>query len=144
MQRLQKRDAASNRRRYGYDGCEHAARMRHIIDRVLELQEDTPEAQQTHSPGEQDLVNLLKTLQPRIRVFGCGGCGNNTVSRLSDEGLLDDEYVVGWAINTDAQHLLKVNAEHKMLIGRTARGRGAGGDPEMGEKAALELSLIHI
>ena len=112
--------------------------MRHIIDRVLELQEDTPEAQQTPSPEEQDLVNLLKTLQPRIRVFGCGGCGNNTVSRLSDEGLLDDEYVVGWAINTDAQHLLKINAEHKMLIGRTARGRGAGGDPEMGEKAALE------
>ncbi|MBD18563.1 MAG: cell division protein FtsZ [Euryarchaeota archaeon] len=112
--------------------------MRHIIDRVLELQEDTSEAQQTPSPEEQDLVDLLKTLQPRIRVFGCGGCGNNTVSRLSDEGLLDDEYVVGWAINTDAQHLLKINAEHKMLIGRTARGRGAGGDPEMGEKAALE------
>ena len=135
---LQKRDAVTNRRRYGYDGCEHAARMRHIIDRVLELQEDTSEAQQTPSPEEQDLVDLLKTLQPRIRVFGCGGCGNNTVSRLSDEGLLDDEYVVGWAINTDAQHLLKINAEHKMLIGRTASGRGAGGDPEMGEKAALE------
>ena len=41
-------------------------------------------------------------------------------------------------MNTDAQHLIKVGIDNKMLIGRTARGRGAGGDPEKGEMAAFE------
>ena len=124
--------------RYGYDGYEHATSMRHIIDRVLELQDSGSEPPNNPAPQDGDLAELLKTLQPRIRVYGCGGCGNNTVSRLTEEGLLDDRYTVGWAINTDAQHLLRVQSEHKMLIGRTARGRGAGGDPEMGERAAYE------
>ncbi|MEC7141947.1 MAG: cell division protein FtsZ, partial [Candidatus Thermoplasmatota archaeon] len=124
--------------RYGYDGYEHAASMRHIIDRVLELQDSDSEPPNSPAPQDGDLAELLKTLQPRIRVYGCGGCGNNTVSRLNQEGLLDDQYTVGWAINTDAQHLLRIQSEHKMLIGRTARGRGAGGDPEMGERAAYE------
>ena len=108
--------------RYGYDGYEHAASMRHIIDRVLELQDSDSEPPNSPAPQDGDLAELLKTLQPRIRVYGCGGCGNNTVSRLTQEGLLDDQYTVGWAINTDAQHLLRIQSEHKMLIGRTARG----------------------
>ena len=124
--------------RYGYHGYEHAASMRHIIDRVLELQDSDSEPPNNPAPQDGDLAELLKTLQPRIRGYGGGGCGNNTVSRLTHEGLLDDQYTVGWAINTDAQHLLRIQSEHNMLIGRTARGRGAGGDPEMGERAAYE------
>jgi len=84
------------------------------------------------------LVELLASLAPRIRVFGCGGCGCNTVQRLSEEGLLSDQHISGYAVNTDAQHLLKSKIDKKVLIGRTARGRGAGGDPEKGEKAAYE------
>ena len=72
--------------------------MRHIIDRVLELQDSDSEPPIVPAPQDGDLAELLKTLQPRIRVYGCGGCGNNTVSRLTEEGLLDDEYAVGWAI----------------------------------------------
>jgi len=115
--------------------------MRHLIDRVLELQEDEDVETSTQgniSADNKELRELLLSLQPRIRVFGCGGCGGNTVSRLQNEGLLSEDSVRGYAVNTDAQHLLRVNASNKILIGRTARGRGAGGDPEKGEKAAYE------
>jgi len=117
--------------------------VKHLIDRVLELQDD--EAQPPTLPEVEevpDLENLLKSLQPKIRVFGCGGCGSNTVARLEQEGLFDDEYVKGMAVNTDAQHLLRVNVENKVLIGRSARGRGAGGDPEKGEQAAYESERV--
>ncbi len=117
--------------------------MKHLIERVLELQE---EGDQVSKPSEldkaPDLENLLKSLQPKIRVFGCGGCGSNTVARLEHEGLFDGEYVKGMAVNTDAQHLLRVNVENKVLIGRSARGRGAGGDPEKGEQAAYESERV--
>ena len=113
--------------------------MKHLIDRVLELQdgEESPAAPVV-TETDPELKTLLKSLQPRIRVFGCGGCGSNTVARLEMEGLFDGEYVRGMAINTDAQHLLRVGVDNKVLIGRSARGRGAGGDPEKGEQAAFE------
>ena len=116
--------------------------VKSIIDRVLELQEDEgiPSAP-VDTESDSELVKLLSSLQPRIRVFGCGGCGSNTVARLEQEGLFDDTYVRGMAINTDAQHLLRVGVENKVLIGRTARGRGAGGDPEKGEQAAYESEI---
>jgi|TARA_B100000902_G_scaffold387961_1_gene432841 cell division protein FtsZ len=116
--------------------------VKSIIDRVLELQEDEgiPSAP-VDTESDSELVQLLSSLQPRIRVFGCGGCGSNTVARLEQEGLFDDTYVRGMAINTDAQHLLRVGVENKVLIGRTARGRGAGGDPEKGEQAAYESEI---
>ena len=116
--------------------------VKSIIDRVLELQEDEgiPSAP-IDTESDSELVQLLSSLQPRIRVFGCGGCGSNTVARLEQEGLFDDTYVKGMAINTDAQHLLRVGVENKVLIGRTARGRGAGGDPEKGEQAAYESEI---
>ena len=117
--------------------------MRHLIDRVLELQDDESDTDGTvtkdvPSADNAELHDLLKSLQPRIRVFGCGGCGGNTVDRLNAAGLLNEDSVRGYAVNTDAQHLIKVGIDHKILIGRTARGRGAGGDPEKGEKAAFE------
>ena len=116
--------------------------VKSIIDRVLELHEDEgiPSAP-IDTESDSELVQLLSSLQPRIRVFGCGGCGSNTVARLEQEGLFDDTYVRGMAINTDAQHLLRVGVENKVLIGRTARGRGAGGDPEKGEQAAYESEI---
>ena len=71
--------------------------MKHLIDRVLELQDD--EAQPPTLPEVEevpDLENLLKSLQPKIRVFGCGGCGSNTVARLEQEGLFDESMSRGW------------------------------------------------
>ena len=121
--------------------------MRHLIDRVLELSEEeqvkiTPSDIPPGQGCEEELKALLESLQPRIRVYGAGGAGCNAVSRLSEEGLFDSSYVTGYAINTDAQALLMSPLEEKVLIGRTARGRGAGGDPTKGEAAALESEMV--
>ena len=116
--------------------------MRHLIERVLQLSEDDLQSE-THplhldEGSDAELRALLESLQPRIRVYGVGGAGCNAVNRLQEEGLFDSSYVTGYAINTDAQALLQSPLEQKILIGRTARGRGAGGDPTKGEAAALE------
>ncbi|NOZ81811.1 MAG: cell division protein FtsZ [Candidatus Micrarchaeota archaeon] len=72
----------------------------------------------------------------RIVVVGCGGAGNNTVTRLKEMGATGAEII---AINTDAKHLSITKADRKILIGKeTTRGLGAGGFPQIGEKAATE------
>ena len=120
----------------------------------LELSEEeqvkiTPSDIPPGQGNEEELKALLESLQPRIRVYGVGGAGCNAVSRLAEEGLFDSiteeglkDYVTGYAINTDAQALLMSPLEEKVLIGRTARGRGAGGDPTKGEAAALESEMV--
>ena len=81
--------------------------VKHLIERVLELQDEETQSPTLPELEEvPDLENLLRSLQPKIRVFGCGGCGSNTVARLEQEGLFDGEYVKGMAVNTDAQHLM--------------------------------------
>ena len=120
--------------------------MRHLIERVLEQSEaelrEKPAVTGHVEGSEEELRALLESLQPRIRVYGVGGAGCNAVGRLFDEQLFDSSYVTGYAINTDAQALLQSPLEEKVLIGRTARGRGAGGDPTKGEAAALESEGI--
>ncbi len=72
----------------------------------------------------------------KIMVIGCGGGGNNTVSRLKEMGIKGAEIV---ALNTDAKHLSITKADRKLLIGKeTTRGLGAGGYPEIGRKCAEE------
>ncbi|MCZ6530641.1 MAG: cell division protein FtsZ [Chloroflexi bacterium] len=72
----------------------------------------------------------------RIKVVGIGGGGSNAVNRMMEEGLAGIEFV---AINTDAQALLLSNAPTRVRIGdKLTRGLGAGGDPEIGQKAAEE------
>jgi cell division protein FtsZ len=118
--------------------------MRHLIERVLSLQDDevttpvTTDNEDKLSADDEELRTLLESLKPRIRVYGMGGAGCNAIDRLQNENLFNNAYVTGYAINTDAQALLLANVEKKILIGRTARGRGAGGDPTKGEAAALE------
>ncbi len=71
---------------------------------------------------------------PKILVIGCGGAGNNAVSRLSRYGLPGARTL---AINTDNQQLTAARADAKILIGqRLTRGMGAGGDPDLGRRAA--------
>lgn len=71
-----------------------------------------------------------------IRVIGVGGGGSNAVNRMIEAGLRGVEFVV---LNTDAQALILSNAPTRLRLGEDAtRGLGAGGDPEIGEKAATE------
>ncbi|MFQ6020986.1 MAG: cell division protein FtsZ [Candidatus Aenigmatarchaeota archaeon] len=72
----------------------------------------------------------------KIMVVGCGGAGCNTVSRLTELGASGADIV---AVNTDAKHLAITKAHKKVLIGKdTTKGLGAGGYPQIGEKAANE------
>lgn len=71
-----------------------------------------------------------------IKVLGVGGGGGNAVNRMIETQI---EGVSFWAINTDAQALSKSNAPNVLNIGRTlTRGLGAGGDPAIGKRAAME------
>lgn len=72
---------------------------------------------------------------PRIMVMGCGGAGSNAANRIANMNIEGASLV---AINTDKQHLALMNDDiTKLLIGKSiTRGLGAGGYPEVGEKAA--------
>jgi len=73
---------------------------------------------------------------PRITIIGCGGAGGNTITRLNKLGVKGADTI---AINTDKQALDLVEANHKILIGsRITRGLGAGGFPDVAERAARE------
>jgi cell division protein FtsZ len=72
----------------------------------------------------------------RIKVIGVGGAGGAAINRMVDAGVDGVEFI---AINTDAQALHHSNAKVKIHIGKDeTRGLGAGADPSVGEKAALE------
>src|SRR6516162_4906198 len=72
----------------------------------------------------------------RIKVIGAGGCGGNAINHMIASGLQGIEFV---SVNTDAQALRNNTASMQLQIGQTlTRGRGAGGNPEIGRKAALE------
>jgi cell division protein FtsZ len=76
----------------------------------------------------------LDAQQVRISVIGIGGAGTNTVSRLHRMGIKSAHTI---ALNTDANHLKMIEADRRILIGKTTtRGMGAGGFPEVGMKAA--------
>jgi cell division protein FtsZ len=72
----------------------------------------------------------------QIKVVGVGGGGNNAVNRMVAEGLGGVEFI---AINTDNQALMLSKAKTRVRIGdKLTRGLGAGGNPEIGRKAAEE------
>ncbi len=72
----------------------------------------------------------------RIKVVGVGGGGCNAVNRMIAEGIQGIEFI---AVNTDSQALTQSLAQTRVRIGdKTTRGLGAGGDPEIGRKAAEE------
>ncbi|HAN44343.1 MAG TPA: cell division protein FtsZ [Ruminococcaceae bacterium] len=71
-----------------------------------------------------------------IKVIGVGGGGGNAVNRMIESGLKGVDFI---AVNTDAQVLNCSKASHKIHIGtKLTRGMGAGGRPEIGQKAAEE------
>ena len=84
------------------------------------------------------MIELVDTPDPgaRIKVIGAGGCGGNAVSHMIKQGLHGVDFI---AVNTDSQALANNTAPMRMQIGSVlTRGRGTGGNPEIGRKAALE------
>ena len=71
-----------------------------------------------------------------IKVIGVGGGGGNAINRMVDEGVTGVEFI---AANTDVQALSSTKAETVIQLGpKLTRGLGAGGQPEVGRKAAEE------
>ncbi len=72
----------------------------------------------------------------QIRVIGVGGGGSNAVNRMIQANMSGIEFI---AVNTDAQALLTTQAPTFIRIGdKLTRGLGAGGNPNVGAKAAEE------
>jgi cell division protein FtsZ len=73
---------------------------------------------------------------PVIKVMGLGGGGSNAVDRMIHFGLSGVEFIIA---NTDRQAMAFSQASVKLQLGpKLTRGLGAGGDPRIGEEAALE------
>lgn len=73
---------------------------------------------------------------PVIKVMGLGGGGSNAVDRMIHFGLSGVEFIIA---NTDRQAMAFSQAAVKLQLGpKLTRGLGAGGDPRVGEEAALE------
>lgn len=110
--------------------------MKMLIKSALERKVPEPPQQEEISPDDKELREIIEGLRLSIKVVGCGGGGSNTITRLSNDGIVGAELI---ACNTDARHLLVTHANRKILLGRKiTRGLGAGGDPRMGEQAAKE------
>jgi len=84
--------------------------------------------------AEQEFGFSVK--KAKIVVVGCGGAGQNAVTRLTEMGI---EGATTVSLNSDAKHLAVGKADKKILIGRElTKGLGCGGFPEVGRKAAEE------
>lgn len=81
----------------------------------------------------------------RIKVIGIGGGGSNAVNRMAASSMTGVEFIV---MNTDAQALKASPVTTRLQIGeKLTRGLGAGANPEVGRRAAIEdtdkiLSLV--
>ena len=81
-------------------------------------------------------IEMPSSAVAQIKVIGVGGGGNNAVNRMVSAGIKSARFI---AINTDKQALYLSKAETRIQIGeKLTRGLGAGGEPEVGQKAAEE------
>ncbi|RKX66928.1 MAG: cell division protein FtsZ [Tenericutes bacterium] len=72
----------------------------------------------------------------KIKIIGIGGAGNNAVNKMIEDKFKGLDFIVA---NTDVQVLKQSKANIKLILGEeTTKGLGAGADPEVGEKSALE------
>ncbi|MDD3122301.1 MAG: cell division protein FtsZ [Candidatus Izemoplasmatales bacterium] len=81
-------------------------------------------------------INDKFNQRPNIKVIGVGGGGGSALNRMIENDVQGVEFVT---MNTDAQVLKLSKADIRLQLGKMlTRGLGAGADPEVGRKAALE------
>ena len=100
--------------------------MRSLVEEALSKGRPETEKKTVTPPSDTDeeLRRILEGLKTDIKIFGLGGGGCNTVSRLVEEGVVGAEMI---AANTDAQHLLMTRSPRKILLGRRrTRGLSTG------------------
>jgi cell division protein FtsZ len=89
-------------------------------------------------PRDSSWDEIVRETFAHIKVVGIGGAGGNAVNRMIDAGVDGIEFV---SVNTDAQALMGSKAPVYVRIGdKLTKGLGAGGRPEIGERAAEESS----
>jgi cell division protein FtsZ len=95
--------------------------------------------EQTNEAGEMRIQFHDESVRgARIKVIGVGGGGGNAVNRMIQAGLEGVEFI---AANTDVQALKLSQAPVKLQLGvRLTSGLGAGANPDVGRRAALEDS----
>lgn len=88
-----------------------------------------------------DLAEETGTAAARIKVVGVGGAGGNAIRTMIEAQVQDVEFIVA---NTDIQALSANPAPTRIQLGRgLTKGLGAGANPEIGKKAAMEdIQLI--
>lgn len=80
--------------------------------------------------------DLPKNQSNIIKVIGVGGGGSNAINHMFNQGIKGVDFVI---CNTDAQALNNSGVSNKIQLGiRLTEGLGAGANPEIGEKAAVE------
>jgi len=100
--------------------------VRQLIDKPVDRSKE----------ADEEIRAILEKRKTQIKVIGCGGAGNNTITRLMQIGIVGAETI---AINTDAADLLYTDSNKKVLIGKELTGGlGAGADPKIGMEAARE------
>lgn len=83
-----------------------------------------------------DLADEVNTPAARIKVVGVGGAGGNAIRTMIESNVQDVEFIVA---NTDIQALTANPAGVRIQLGRSlTKGLGAGANPEIGKKAAME------
>lgn len=96
----------------------------------------TTDGLQNKNSGIKFYVDEPPITGAHIKVVGVGGGGGNAVNRMIDAGVQGVEFIVA---NTDVQALNDSKAPMKIQLGsKLTRGLGAGSNPEVGRKAALE------
>ena len=81
-------------------------------------------------------IDTAQMKNARIKVIGVGGGGNNAVDRMVDDGV---EYIDFISANTDNKALERSKSSMRIQLGeKLTRGLGAGGQPEVGKRAAEE------
>ncbi len=108
------------------------------ISMVDETKRERQDAGRSTGAAGKDITDApLPAVNPTvIKVIGAGGGGSSAVNRMIDSGMNNVEFIV---VNTDLQALGLSRAPRKLGIGeKVTRGLGAGGKPEIGEKAAIE------
>lgn len=82
------------------------------------------------------MSDLMYNQKAIIKVFGIGGAGCNAVNRMVEEKVQGAEFFI---CNTDLQVIDSSKVANKIILGKdTTKGLGAGANPEVGKKAALE------
>jgi len=92
------------------------------------------------TPQEREDIEGYEASATVIKVIGAGGGGSNAVNRMIEAGLRNVDFIVA---NTDLQALKRSNAPRRLGLGaKVTHGLGAGGKPEVGEKAAVEDKAV--